>query len=129
MSLILCAAYDGSFSFAESRRITMLYEQLTAVCDREGVPPISATPGPEDYLGRSPAKGRDTARELDQLMCEFGQVMRRDRTRGLYGDFFGGPPAPGDPKAPLPGRRRRPLPGRPWRRPWRSWTPSSAWRR
>ena len=100
--LMLCAAYDGSFSFAESRRITMLYEQLTAVCDREGVPPISATPGPEDYLGRSPAKGRDTARELDQLMSEFGQVMRRDRTRGLYGDFFGGPPAPGDPKAPLP---------------------------
>ncbi|MCI9164714.1 MAG: AAA family ATPase [Oscillospiraceae bacterium] len=35
-------------------------------------------------------------------MSEFGQVMRRDRTRGLYGDFFGGPPAPGDPKAPLP---------------------------
>ncbi len=100
--LMLCAAYDGSFSFAESRRITMLYEQLTAVCDREGVPPISATPGPEDYLDRSPARGRDTARELDQLMSEFGQVMRRDRTRGLYGDFFGGPPAPGDPKAPLP---------------------------
>ena len=35
--LMLCAAYDGSFSFAESRRITLLYGQLTAVCDEEGI--------------------------------------------------------------------------------------------
>ena len=46
--LMLCAAYDGSFSFAESRRITLLYGQLSAVCDKEGVSAIAPTPGPED---------------------------------------------------------------------------------
>ena len=92
--LMLCAAYDGSFSFSESRRITMLYEQLTAVCDQEQVPPIAATPGPEDYLGGAPASKQDTARELEHLMNEFDQVMRRDRTGGLYDDFFGTPAGP-----------------------------------
>lgn len=102
--LMLCAAYDGSFSFAESRRITLLYGQLTGVCDEEGVPPIALTPGPDDYL--SPAAGKNPARELDELMNEFDEVMRRDRTRGLFNDFFGAPPAssgqPGDPLSPLP---------------------------
>ena len=39
--LMLSAAYDGSFSFAESRRITLLYGQLTDACDKAGVPPLS----------------------------------------------------------------------------------------
>ena len=102
--LMLCAAYDGSFSFAESRRITLLYGQLTDVCDEEGVPPIALTPGPDDYI--SPAAGKNPARELDELMNEFDQVMRRDRTKGLFSDFFGAPPSasgkPGDPLSPLP---------------------------
>ena len=50
--LMLCAAYDGTFSFAESRRITLLYDQLVQLCDGEGVLPIPLMPGPEDYLGR-----------------------------------------------------------------------------
>ena len=111
--LMLCAAYDGSFSFAESRRITLLYGQLTAVCDEEGVPPIALTPGPDEYLSGAPSlsSGGDPARDLDQLMNEFDQVIRRDRTRGLFSDFFGAPPqnqtpgaegVPGDPRAPLP---------------------------
>ena len=49
--LMLCAAYDGSFSFAESRRITMLYDQLTDCCDQAGVPAAPATPGPDDDNG------------------------------------------------------------------------------
>ena len=108
--LMLCAAYDGSFSFAESRRITLLYEQLTGACDRAGVAAAPATPGPEDYLADTPsltAGGKDPGRELDALMNEFDQVIRRDRTRGLFDDFFGAPskpksPVPGDPMAPLP---------------------------
>ena len=107
--LMLCAAYDGSFSFAESRRITLLYEQLTAACDQEGVPAIVPTPGPDAYLGDDAPcpKPEDRARELDALMNEFDQVIRRDRTRGLFDDFFGAParPAPslpGDPLSPLP---------------------------
>ena len=107
--LMLCAAYDGSFSFAESRRITLLYEQLTAACDQAGVPAIVPTPGPDAYLGDDAPcpKPEDRARELDALMNEFDQVIRRDRTRGLFDDFFGAParPAPslpGDPLSPLP---------------------------
>ena len=98
---------------AESRRITLLYGQLTAVCDEEGVPPIALTPGPDEYLSGAPSlsSGGDPARDLDQLMNEFDQVIRRDRTRGLFSDFFGAPPqnqtpgaegVPGDPRAPLP---------------------------
>ena len=41
--LMLCAAYDGSFSFAESRRITLLYDQLIQCCDKAGVPAAPAT--------------------------------------------------------------------------------------
>ena len=97
--LMLCAAYDGTFSFAESRRITLLYEQLTGECDRAGVPGISVTPGPDDYLNSAPTltvtPRRDTAKELNDIMDEFSKVISRDRTRGLYDDFFGGqPPAP-----------------------------------
>ena len=113
--LMLCAAYDGSFSFAESRRITLLYNQLTECCDKAGVPAAPATPGPDDYLSGSPvlssAPARDAGRELNDIMDEFSKVLRRDSGRSLYDDFFGAPaapaapgktPAPGDPMAPLP---------------------------
>ncbi len=111
--LMLSAAYDGSFSFAESRRITLLYDQLTACCDKAGVPAAPATPGPDDYLNGAPtlsaAPARDTGKELSDLMDEFSKVLSRDRnSRSLYDDFFGapgrpaGPPSPGDPMAPLP---------------------------
>ena len=108
--LMLCAAYDGSFSFAESRRITLLYEQLTSACDQAGVPAAPATPGPDDYLGSAPSLSgapRDAGKELNDLMDELGKAMNRDRTRGLFDDFFGAPskpagPVPGDPMNPLP---------------------------
>ncbi len=109
--LMLCAAYDGSFSFAESRRITLLYRQLTETCDRAGVPPIALTPGPEDYLREAPALTRqgedDAARRLNDIMDEFSQVMARDRTRDLYSDFYGAAPASPaapQPEAPAPGQ-------------------------
>ena len=88
--LMLFASYDGSFSFAESRRITMLYEQLTAVCDELGVLGANTTPGPEDYLGTPPAS-RDAGKELNDIMDEFSKVLKRDSGRGLYNDFFGAP--------------------------------------
>ena len=103
--LMLLASYDGSFSYAESRRITLLYGQLTAACDEAGVAPISATPGPEAYLGgEEPSGGRDAGRELNDLMDEFSKVISRDRTRDLFGDFFGTPQKPEtrDPMSPLP---------------------------
>ena len=106
--LMLCAAYDGAFSFAESRRITMLYDQLTECCDKAGVPAAPATPGPDAYLAGAPKEpSRDAGKELNDIMDEFSKVLSRDnRTRGLYDDFFGGnpgkPAAPGDPMAPLP---------------------------
>ena len=105
--LMLCAAYDGSFSFAESRRITMLYDQLTDCCDQAGVPAASATPGPDDYLSpKAQTPPKDAGQELNDIMDEFSKVLSRDsRTRGLYDDFFGAPatpPVPGDPMAPLP---------------------------
>ena len=105
--LMLCAAYDGSFSFAESRRITMLYDQLTDCCDQAGVPAAPATPGPDDYLSpKAQTPPKDAGQELNDIMNEFSKVLSRDsRTRGLYDDFFGAPatpPVPGDPMAPLP---------------------------
>lgn len=101
--LMLCAAYDGSFSFAESRRITLLYEQLTTVCDKCGVPAIAITPGPD--LGGAPASqnSRNTAKELENIIDDFDRVLRRDRSRSLYDDFFGGGKPPmRDPMSPLP---------------------------
>ncbi len=94
--LMLCAAYDGSFSFAESRRITLLYELLTAECDRQGVPTVVLTPGPEDYLNSAPhlqeRASADAARELNDIMNEFNKVISRDKSRRMYDDFFGAPP-------------------------------------
>ena len=97
--LMLCAAYDGSFSFAESRRITQLYELLTAECNRQGVPSVVPTPGPEHYLDSAPnLKERsraDAAKELDDIMNEFSKVISRDKSRSMFDDFFGGqPPQP-----------------------------------
>ena len=107
--LMLCAAYDGSFSFAESRRITLLYEQLTNACDQAGVAPGVDTPGPDDYLGGAPSltgAPKDAGQELSDLMDELGKAISRDRTRGLFDDFFGTPGkasgVPGDPRNPLP---------------------------
>ena len=106
--LMLCAAYDGSFSFAESRRITLLYDQLIQCCDKAGVPAAPATPGPGDYLGGAPQPARDAGKELNSIMDEFSKVLHRDNARNLYDDFFGAPPAPkgsgipGDPMSPLP---------------------------
>ena len=99
--LMLFAAYDGAFSYAESRRITRLYGQLTAVCDEENVPGIPATPGPEDYLPGAPTPPRDVGKELGDIMDEFSQVLRRDKKRNLYDDFFGRAPS-GVPGVPQP---------------------------
>lgn len=97
--LMLCAAYDGSFSFAESRRITRLNDLLTGECDRLGVPGISLTPGPDHYLKTSPALRADAERravgKLNDIMDEFSKVMAGDKSRNLYDDFFGSkPPVP-----------------------------------
>jgi len=102
--LMLSAAYDGSFSFAESRRITLLYGQLTDACDKAGVPPIPLTPGPDQYLPEDPSSRLDAGKELNDLMDEFSKVINRDRTRGVFDDFFGASskPVPGDPMSPLP---------------------------
>ena len=106
--LMLCAAYDGSFSFAESRRITLLYDQLIQCCDEAGVPAAPATPGPGDYLGSAPEPSRDAGKELNDIMDEFSKVLHRDNKRKIYDDFFGAPPVsekpgtPGDPMNPLP---------------------------
>ena len=100
--LMLCAAYDGAFSFAESRRITLLYDQLISCCDQAGVPAAPATPGPSDYLPQAPKK--DAGKELNDLMDDLGKVLSRDKKRSLFDDFYGSPntPKPGDPMAPLP---------------------------
>lgn len=107
--LMLCAAYDGAFSFAESRRITLLYDQLVNYCDKSGVPAAPATPGPDDYLHTAPnlsaAPPRDAAKELNDLMDDLGKVLNRDKKRSLFNDFYGSPETPqkpGDPMAPLP---------------------------
>ncbi|MDE7262293.1 MAG: AAA family ATPase, partial [Oscillospiraceae bacterium] len=65
---------------------------------------------PEDYLGGAPSLSsapKDAGKELNDLMDELGKAMNRDRTRGLFDDFFGAPakpagPIPGDPMNPLP---------------------------
>ncbi len=109
--LMLCAAYDGAFSFAESRRITLLYDQLVQCADKAGVSAGNATPGPDDYLGSAPslsaAPPRDAGKELNDLMDDLGKVLSRDKKRNLFDDFYGAPPrpekpAPGDPMSPLP---------------------------
>lgn len=105
--LMLLAAYDGSFSFDESRRITRMYRILTDACDRVGVAPITITPGPEDYLERAPSltcqPRRDPAKELTEIMDEFTKVIARDKSRNMYDDFFGGQKPPmKDPRDPLP---------------------------
>lgn len=108
--LMLIAAYDGSFSFAESRRITQLYEQLTAVCDRRGIPDVMLTPGLEHYLADAPHLRADAERKavgkLNDIMDEFSKVISRDTSRKLYEDFFSTPkptPAQSDPLLdPLP---------------------------
>ncbi len=109
--LMLCAAYDGAFSFAESRRITLLYDQLVQCAGKAGVPAGNATPGPDDYLGSAPslsaAPPRDAGKELNDLMDDLSKVLSRDKKRNLFDDFYGAPsqpekPAPGDPMSPLP---------------------------
>ena len=101
--LMLCAAYDGDFSFSESKRITLLYDQLTDVCDRAGVPAITLTPGPEHYLRSAPRSPKASAKELNDIMDEFSRVISRDKSRSLYNDFFGTPPQPSrSPLDPLP---------------------------
>ncbi len=97
--LMLCAAYDGSFSFAESRRITRLNDLLVAECDKAGVAPIVVTPGPDHYLGGAPALRADAERramgKLNDIMDEFSKVIAGDKSRDMYDDFFGStPPAP-----------------------------------
>lgn len=96
--LMLCAAYDGSFSFAESNRITRLHEILVKECDRLGVPVIPVIPASGDDRERPPTlcaeAKRRTVGELNDLMDEFSRVMAGDRRRSLHDDFFGTPPAP-----------------------------------
>ena len=99
--LMLSAAYDGSSSFAESRRITLLYGQLTECCDKAGIPAAPVSPGPGDYPGTPPAPSRDPGKELNDIMDEFSKVLSRDNTRKLYDDFFGTPVAPDQPGAPM----------------------------
>ena len=92
--LMLIAAYDGTFSFAESRRITELYDALVAECDSRGVAPGSVTPGPDHYLDRY------AAGELNRLMDEFSRVIDGDKKKDMFSDFFGS--APEKPEAPVP---------------------------
>lgn len=106
--LMLFSACDGEFSFGESRRITQLYNQLTEVCGKAGVPAITLTPGPEHYLGGTRRSHDEAARELNDIMDEFSKVISRDKSRSLYGDFFGTPeqkpsqPSGRSPLDPLP---------------------------
>lgn len=102
--LMLCVSYDGSFTFAESRRITQLYEQLISVCDKEGVQPIAVTPGPEYYLTGAAPK-RNAAKELEDMMEKMDRLNRiLSPNSGLSqvgSDFFGPLPessGPGTPK-------------------------------
>ena len=92
--LMLWAAWDGDLSFSESRRITRLHDQLTAACDRAGVPVLTLTPESERRPGGARPSSEKSARELNDIMDEFSRVIARDRSRSLYSDFFGTPPAP-----------------------------------
>ena len=97
--LMLCAAYDGSLSFAESRRITRLNDILTRECDRAGVNTITLTPNLDHYSNSSPTlcvdADRRTVGKLNDIMDEFSKVIASDKTRTVYDDFFGSaPPAP-----------------------------------
>lgn len=97
--LMLCAAYDGSFSFAESRRITKLNDILVAACDSAGVIPVLLTPGPEHYLDGAPVLRAESERravgKLNDIMDEFSKVIAGDKSRSMYDDFFGAaPPVP-----------------------------------
>ena len=105
--LMLLAACDGDFSFGESRRITRLYDQLTEACGQAGVPAVTLTPGPEHYLGGARRSRGEAARELNAIMDEFSQVLSRDKSRSLYGDFFG---TPGEPSRPSGRSPLDPLP-------------------
>ena len=91
--LMLFAAYDGDFSFAESQEITRLYTRLTALCDENGVPPVSVTPGPAAYLGRQEEQ------TLTDLLTDMERQMGR-RSAGSGRGCCG--PAP--PRCPRRGR-------------------------
>ena len=82
--LMLFAAYDGEFSFAESQEITRLYTRLTALCDENGVPPVSVTPGPAAYLGCQ------EERTLTDLLTDMERQM--GRRSDMFSDFWGGAP-------------------------------------
>ncbi len=82
--LMLFAAYDGDFSFAESQEITRLYTRLTALCDENGVPPVSVTPGPAAYLGRQEEQ------TLTDLLTDMERQM--GRRSDMFSDFWGGAP-------------------------------------
>ncbi|MDE7244094.1 MAG: AAA family ATPase [Oscillospiraceae bacterium] len=91
--LMLCASYDGSFSFAESRRITLLYAQLISICDRAGIPAIAVTPGPDHYLAGGT---RNAEKELEDMMDKMDRLNRIISTGSSYrglgqvsSDFFG----------------------------------------
>ncbi len=89
--LTLCAAYDGDFSFPESRQITRLYQGLIEICDRAGTGKSRVTPGPETYL-----RGK-TERELAGLLDD---MERKLSSGSLFSDFWG--PAPSEKKPPEP---------------------------
>ena len=109
--LMLWAAWDGDLSFSESRRITLLHDQLTAACDRAGVPVLTLTPESERRPGGTRPSSEKSARELNDIMDEFSRVIARDRSRSLYSDFFGTPPAPSrSPLDPLPVKEAAPPP-------------------
>ena len=98
--LMLCAAYDGTFTFAESQRITQLNDLLTAACDSAGVPQLPSSSAGE--IKMSGEAKPDLAGELNDLIDQFDKVLSRDRTRSLYDDFFGSQPPARSPLDPLP---------------------------
>ena len=102
--LMLLAAYDGTFSYNESKRITQLYHRLVGECDRAGVSGISPTPGPSHYLDSAPVlrtrAEEKTVGKLNDIMNEFSSVLSRDTSRSMYDDFFGAPPKPVAPAVP-----------------------------
>ncbi len=97
--LMLFAAGDGDFSFAESQEITRLYQRLTALCDENRVPPVSVTPGPSSYLGRREEQ------TLSGLLADMERQL--GRRSDLFSDFWGAAPKvpaaaeqPAEPEAP-----------------------------